>query len=126
MCLAISRHIVESEPVVSAPPSRRVGVLIACHVGLAVGLARFMHLAEQGGDVVAKLLLGRGWQPPPGAFAVDAVDEILQSALDVAFADLVDGEEHACSQRRRRAGLDRWIERGVEIAAGLGQHHFAQ
>src|SRR6185437_16961599 len=71
-------------------------------------------------------LLGGGRQTPPGVFAIDAIDKVFQRAVDVATPDLVDGNEHARAPWGWPAAYRGRIERGIEIAAGLGQHQLAQ
>ena len=62
-------------PLVSAPPMNRVGVSIDCASALRIGLSVLAGLSDQGEDVVAQLLLGRGGQAAPGAVALDRVEE---------------------------------------------------
>ena len=112
--------------VVSPPPISSVGVLIACASALRVGLALLVDLAEEGERVVAQLLLGRRRQAPPRAVAVDALDEILQRALDVAGPDHLDRAIVFAASGGWRGRDAAASAGGVEIAAGLGQHQLAQ
>jgi hypothetical protein len=77
-------------------------------------------LAEQGKGVVAQLLLRCRRQPPPGAGAIDPIDELRQPALDIAGSDFFGGRGNP---RRERGGAGRQerIERGVKFAAGFGE-----
>ena len=52
-----------------------------------VGLTIFADLADQRMRVVAQLLLRRGWQTRPGAFAIDGIEENHQPAVDIASRD---------------------------------------
>ena len=90
--------------------------------GLRLRLAAFMDLADHGDGVIAQLLFGRGRQMRPGAVSIDAVDETSQSIIDVAGLDQVgDCRGPSCDRGRWRR-----CERGIEIAAGLGEHQPAQ
>jgi hypothetical protein len=72
------------------------------------------------------LLLRRGRQARPGAFAVDAIDEQCERTLAVASSDLLCRHWHPRSDRReagcRAVGPKRW----VEVAARFGQHQLSQ
>ena len=114
-----------SVPLVLAPPMNSVGVLIASASALENG-GRWSRIWPI--SVVAlsrRKLFWRRRQPLPGAGAFQRIHEDLQAAVDVALGDHLGGSRDPRGQRRG-AGLVGGIERGVELAAGLGQDQPAQ
>src|SRR6185437_14638277 len=67
----------------------------------------------------------QGRQALPAAGPFQRIDEELQPAIDIAGGDLVRGGREAREQRRG-AALEVRIERGIELAAGLGENQPAE
>ena len=70
--------------------------------------------------------MARGRQPRPGAFAVDPVDKAPERAVDIAGLDLLGRYRDPRTLLGWSTRRNSRIERGIEIAAGLGQHQLAQ